>query len=381
MIYRFGSVLAAALLAISAPVSAQSAPFYALTFLEHKQYAIRCAARYECEIQLEAGERVNDGFNAHIDQWDPHIGYSGDKELTPHLVLRPSRSGLRTNIILTTTKRTYYLLAVSTSMQQPSYYSFSYVDNTYKSLANLAIATQTALRANGGELQPAPTAPPADVASLATACFDFDYSYLVDRNVQSDHAPHARPSNEALPPSLQPHVVCSDGSHTYVEFPLQREVPSDVPISLAVTAEGDTLINYTYVASLNRFTVDGVYDSFVLEIGSQARPLRLRIFHAGRGNPPSGKRDPRPIPIARPADLAVLGSPSPSATPQPSQGSQPTPGLIATRAPSAMTATPKPVRSRLHRKRRLPSHSAKRHLKPPRVSRQRPPSQSSILRS
>lgn len=280
--------------------AAGATPFHTLTFVEHHQYGVSCAARYECDVQLEAGERVNDGFNAHIDQWDPHIGYTGEKLLTPHLILRPSRPDLRTNIILTTTKRTYYLLVYSTNAQEPSYYSFSY-ERLYRDLARLAIATQAAIRAS--TVAPVPSPTPADVADLNRQCFDYNYSYLLDRSVQTDHVPRGRPSGDALPESLIPKLVCSDGQHTYVEFPLQREVPSDLPISLAVTAEGDTLINYTYVASLNRFTVDGVYDSFVLEIGSQSNPLRLRIYHAGLGHPPSGRRDARPIPINTPGTV------------------------------------------------------------------------------
>ena len=336
------ALVAAAAFSLEAAVAvADDRPFVSFTFTDRHQYTIDCAARYECDIQLDSGERVNDGFNANIDDWDPHIGYSGEKRLTPHLVLRPSRSGLRTNIILTTTKRTYYLLAVSSDRQQPSYYSFSF-DDTYRELARRAVATQTALRASGA--RPVPTPTPADVADLSSTCFDYDYSYLVDRNVQSDHVPRARPSNETLPQSLVPKLVCSDGSHTFVEFPVGREVPADLPISLAVTSEGDTLINYTYLASLNRYTVDGVYDSFVLELGSQSAPLRLRIYHAGRGNPPAGRHDPRPIPITTPGASAASNA-SPGAASIRTANASPAPsGSPASSAPSAPSASPSPAR-------------------------------------
>lgn len=300
-------LIAIVLIAQGGRVHAQSsAPFHSLPFADHREYALRCAAGFECDVQLESGERVNDGFNAHIEDWDPHIGYSGVDKVTPHLILRPTVANLRTNIILTTTKRTYYLLAVSTDTHMPSYYTFSYPDETYHQLNRMSLATQAALAAVRNRPQAAPSSTPADVSNLGTTCIDYDYSYAVDRSVQTDHSHAARPSTEQLPVDLIPRIVCTDGQHTFIEFPRQQEVPSDLPISLAVTAEGDTLINYTYVALLNRFTIDGVYDTFVLEIGSQNRPLRLRIYHGSHGNPP---RKPKPTRIDPPADLQLINRP------------------------------------------------------------------------
>ena len=302
----WGVATAAALLI---PAAAIGSSFTSLPFADRREYVVTCAAHYECDVQLQPGERVNDGFNAHNEDWDPHIGYTGEHSLTPHLVLRPSRAGLRTNIILTTTKRTYYLLAESTGSDSPSYYSFAYVDDTYRDAARSALALQAALRAQGGLLTPEPTPSPANVANLSNVCFDFDYSYGVDNSVQPDHAKFAHPNRDPLPPNYVPKEVCSDGKHTYIDFPYQREVPADLPVTFAVGAEGDTLINYTYVASLNRYTIDGVYDSFVLELGSQTSPLRLRIYHGMRGNPPTGRHVATPTPILTPSATSDVALP------------------------------------------------------------------------
>lgn len=300
-------LFAACVILSVAPVSAQSStPFHDLQFRDHEQYFVQCAAGFECDIQLQPGERVNDGFNAHMEDWDPHIGYSGVDKVTPHLVLRPTVPHLRTNIILTTTKRTYFLLAVSTNRVEPSYYTFSYADETFRELNRRSLAMQAALRASRRAAVPIPTATPANVALIGSACVDYDYSYAVDRNLQFDHTHGARRNNDPLPTALIPRVVCTDGSHTFIEFPRQQEVPSDLPISLAVSAEGDTLVNYTYVASLNRFVVDGVYDSFALELGTQDQPFRLRIYHAGRGNPPRSRELVRIVP---PTDRNLLDRP------------------------------------------------------------------------
>ena len=134
-------------------------------------------------------------------------------------------------------------------------------------------------------------------------------------------------------------MVCTDGTHTYVEFPRAQEAPADIPISLAVTTEGDTLIDYTYVATLNRFTIDGVYDSFALEVGSQDQPLRIRIYHGKRGNPPT---DPKPIRIGLPPDLDQIDRPIvPMQTPLVS--TVPTYQPIDQRQPTSYVPTPAPT--------------------------------------
>jgi len=251
------------------------ATFMSMAYVDHREFSIACAARLECDIQLQPGERVNDGFNAHITEWDPHIGYVGSGPFTPHLVLRPSRAGLHTNIILTTTRRTYYLNVSSTDDSEPTYYNFTYNDDVYSNLAKLAVATQTALRAQGGG--PAASLGASDLKAL---CIDNGYTTHYD-GLPADHPPHTRTARGVFPPEWTPQLVCNDGKHTFIQMPALREQPADNPTLHAITADGDTLINFTYDRDANRYIADGIYDSLVLQLGSQDSPLRLRIDHSG----------------------------------------------------------------------------------------------------
>jgi type IV secretory pathway VirB9-like protein len=314
------------------------ATFIGLHFAERQEFTIRCVVGLECDVQLEPGERVNDGFNAQKGEWDPHMAYTGGGQMPlPHLILRPSENAHRTNIILTTTRRTYYLLLVPIKSSGPLYYSFQYDSTTYRNLANLALATQTALKyQNGAGVHPVPTATPADVADLHSVCIDYNYTYTIDRYLADDHPHNAKPSNDAFPGEWKPQTVCSDGKHTYVQLTPQAQLPVDLPIAFALTAEGDTIINSTFNANRWRYTVDGVYGDIVLELGSQFRPLRLRLHHPDPYGTIPEKRgkhqhDPQPVNAATPvaamstvagqsAQSVVAPTPAPNVAPQTSQG-------------------------------------------------------------
>ncbi len=322
------------------------ATFIGLHFAERQEFTIKCVVGLECDVQLEPGERVNDGFNAQKGEWDPHMAYTGAGRMPlPHLILRPSLNARRTNIILTTTRRTYYLLLIPVKSSDPIYYSFQYDSTTYRNLANLAVATQTALKGQTSPgAHPAPTATPADVADLHGVCIDYHYTYTIDRYLADDHPHNAKPSSDAFPGEWKPQMVCSDGQHTYVQLTPQKQLPVDLPIAFALTAEGDTIINSTFNANRWRYTVDGVYTDIVLELGSQYRPLRLRLHHPDPYGTIPEKRgrhqhDPQPVNVVKPAtalttsnaagkSMAQSGpmpSPSPSATfkPMPSPASPP----------------------------------------------------------
>ena len=327
----------ACVLLLATSFAGAQAQFGTLHFAERQAFTIACPIGLECDIQLEPGERVNDGFNAQKDEWDPHMAYTGGGQMPlPHLILRPGQQAQRTNIILTTTRRTYYLLLVPIRSRDPKYYAFAYDSTTYRNLANLAVATQTALKGQNGPggAKPAPSPTPADVADLRSVCIDYRYTYTIDRYLPDDHPHNAKPSTDLFPGEWKPQSVCSDGQHTYVQLYPQKQLPVDLPIAFALTAEGDTMINSTFNGNRWRYTIDGVFADLVLELGSQYRPLRLRLHHPDPyGTIPEGRgrhqHDPKPVnalsaaPTSSSAPLAAQASaaPAPGASPHASSGS------------------------------------------------------------
>jgi type IV secretory pathway VirB9-like protein len=338
-------LLAASMLPPHRAVNAAS--FQALHYADNKQFVIKCSVMLECTVALEPGEEYNDAFNARVAEWEPHMAYEGGNKLKkPLLVLRPGERARETNVVLTTTRRTYYLELIPIFPKhaydhlEPIYYNFQYDNTTYSDLNSQAIATQQAIRAQGGAraMSPSPTPTPADVADLASVCVDYDYSYIIARYLPDDHPHNAKPSSDPYPGTWKPLVVCSDGQHTYMQFTASAQAPVDLPVVLALTAEGDTVIKSTFNAARWRYTVNGVYDRFVLQVGSQYRPLRMVILHKNKDGvvPEQQGKHATPIPIVPPVTVA------PSAPPMPKPVAAPSPVAIV--APSAVPSTsPNPV--------------------------------------
>jgi type IV secretion system protein TrbG len=273
---------------VLAAVAALADPFSVLRYHSHQQDVISCPANFECDIELESGERINNGYNAWTHDWDPHVGYTGDRNATPHLVLKPYQANLRTNIILTTTRRTYYFLVSSTNDSVPRYYRFEY-----------DVPRQLTLR-HQPKPRPRPEPTPVQDADLYRVCIDYAYSYLIDTNPGNDHAHRATASTQTFPAEFIPQVACTDGRHTFVQFPFSRETSADLPLHLAVTPEGDTIANATYVFQRARYVIDGVYPDMVLEMGSQSSPIRLRILHSRHFSQRRHHHDTLPTPIIPP---------------------------------------------------------------------------------
>jgi hypothetical protein len=205
--------------------SAFADPFSVLRYHQHQQDVISCPANFECDIELESGERINNGYNAWTRDWDPHVGYTGDRNATPHLILKPYQANLRTNIILTTTRRTYYFLVSSTNDSAPRYYRFEYDAPRHPMLGHQP------------KSRPRPKPTPVQDADLYHVCIDYAYSYFIDTNPGNDHAHRATASTLTFPAEFIPQVACTDGRHTFIQFPFSRETPADLPLHLAVTPE------------------------------------------------------------------------------------------------------------------------------------------------
>lgn len=296
-----------ALVASTGATASKAAALQSIAYIPGHDSTIVCPfdpqqnAGYECEIVLARGERVNDGLNAEAPQWDPHVIYDGDPQggldvLRPHLVLRPARLGLRTNVLLTTSRhRTYRILFVSDAGTEPAYYAYNYaaeerarnLANSMHELALRAVATQAALRAQAaaGAAAGPKISPLADLTTRCTPGSDY---YADAPTGGKDARILHEPPNQR--PPFAPARVCHDDVHTYVQFPTPIVAPVDVPVLHAVTDEGDTLINASFDPTLGRYTTDGVYDELVLVSGSQRSPVRL-LLH--RYAPATSKRGHR----------------------------------------------------------------------------------------
>ncbi len=209
---------------------------------------IVCAPLYVCDLALQEGEAVNDLNVGDSVRWKitPATQGAGDTLIT-HVMIKPTDVGLVTNLVITTSRRTYIIKLLARERDWMPRVGFEYPDDP---------ATQWRLyRASLEERRLTTAAKPASPAPS----LDFGYSVFGD-------AP------------WKPLRVYTDGTKTYIQFPPEvgsSELPALVEIAddnsfLGIESffNGPVthLVNYRFIE--HRFEVDKVLDNARLAAGA-----------------------------------------------------------------------------------------------------------------
>jgi len=195
-------------------------------------YEVYAAPGYLSTIELEPGEAIITIAAGDTTRWMVEETSSGDAiEPRAILLIKPTRHGIRTNIVLTTDRRTYLIEAISV---QGSAYS-----------------AQTAWRYPG-------SAAGANAGVIGgVGLEDLNFRYRID--VVRGSAPRWRPVR-----------VFDDGRRTYIEFPLDLATSEAPPLFLR--DGGDVaLVNYRVVG--NRYVVDRLFDIAELRLGARNQTI------------------------------------------------------------------------------------------------------------
>uniref|UniRef100_E6QPA7 Uncharacterized protein n=1 Tax=mine drainage metagenome TaxID=410659 RepID=E6QPA7_9ZZZZ len=293
------------------PILGLSASFVPLRWQSHHQYTITCPQMLECTVKLHAGEKLNGAYGSNTTQWAINLAYVGEQpHIVPELVVRPASAGLSTNVVITTSQRTYHLYFRSVASNDPNYYHFVFATPAPPPPAPIPTPTPVALGA----------------VPLALACNGDTFRVS------------AASGSAAL---WRPTQVCTDGAHTYVQEQITRDARTNVPVVASLDGSSEQLINYTYDASRARFIVDGVYHELALIGGTPSHPWRIYVEHQrDEAALPIGHRSGSnatptaapinapfivPTPVAHEADAHVMlanaaapvDPPTPAATPAP----------------------------------------------------------------
>ncbi len=250
--------VALALFSVAAvPATAAEATWRTVQYRSHQQVTINCGAALLCEIELQPGERVRAGLGSEVPLWDNHLVYSGDRVSTPHLSVKPESAGLHENVLLTTTRRTYRLFLNSTRATSTMHVIFSYDDEGRA--REHAVARRRA-RQIVSRPEPKPTVAP--IITLEAAC-----------------ASMAQPEwrVDPTPSEFHPRQICESPDHTFIALPQTTTQPSDLPIPLAVTPDGDRPVNYRYDADTRVFMLDGAGAEYAFVATAGRRTIRLRM--------------------------------------------------------------------------------------------------------
>ncbi|WP_257538932.1 P-type conjugative transfer protein TrbG [Sphingobium sp. CFD-1] len=209
-------------------------------------YKLITAPERITDIALEQGEMLVSVASGDTVRWvigDTSSG-SGPTKRT-HILVKPSLTGLSTNLLIMTDRRAYHLALVSTGRTALTGISWNYPEDALLALR----------RANDAARPAEPIAAGIQVEQL-----HFNYEISGDT------------------PTWRPLRAFDDGRQTYIEFPASIVV-GDVPPLFLVDGKGEAqLVNYRLKGRF--YLVDRIFDQAELRFGTRKQQV-VRITRTG----------------------------------------------------------------------------------------------------
>ena len=219
-------------------------------------YQVYTAPGAVTDIALQAGETLVAVAAGDTARWvigDTTSGTGTDKRT--HILVKPFATGLATNLVVTTDRRSYHLQLTATSRTAMAALSWTYP-------ADELIALRKAAE------QSAAAAPVAE--GLAVDNLHFNYAVSGDR------------------PAWRPLRAFDDGRQTLVEFPASIAVGEAPPLFVIGPSGEAELVNYRVRGRF--YVIDRIFDVAELRLGTK-KPEIVRINRvAGRTMGRKGKR-------------------------------------------------------------------------------------------
>lgn len=216
--------------------------------------SVVCAPLYVCDIALQAGEIINDINVGDAVRWKiaPATSGSGAEKVT-HVVVKPVDSGLSTNLVISTDRRSYFIKLVSTKTDWMPAVAFAYPDEVKR---EWAAYQQQEQRHQAATILP---------TGHRLTELDFEFALSGDT------------------PSWRPVRVYSDGTKTFIQFPTAMS-SADAPALVALGKDGglfteasEQLVNYRLAG--NTYVVDKVLGKAALISGIGSAQERVTITH------------------------------------------------------------------------------------------------------
>lgn len=214
-----------------------------------------CTPLFVCGIRLQPGEVVIQIDSGDSVRWHvtPSVSGSGPTATTS-LMVKPTDSGLKTNLSVATNRRRYNISLVSTLDDWMPEIAFSYPEEPMAAWANYTHMFKSPEK----DASAAPAECPSNDLKMETTNLNFDYKISGDE------------------PSWLPLRVFSDGTKTYIDFP--KEMCSDTAPALVLIDdfEREQLVNYRMINE-TRYMVDKVIQRAALVTGAEGEQIRVEI--------------------------------------------------------------------------------------------------------
>ena len=212
-------------------------------------YQVYTAPGAVTDIALQPGEGLISVAAGDTVRWvvgDTTSGSGADKRT--HILVKPFASGLATNIVITTDRRSYHLQLTATARTAMAALSWTYPADQLIALRRASDQAEAA----------APIATGLSIDSL-----HFDYAVSGDR------------------PAWRPLRAFDDGRQTFIEFPTSIAVGEAPPLFIVGPTGEAELVNYRV---RDRFyVVDRIFDAAELRLGTKKQQV-VRIERVGEGN-------------------------------------------------------------------------------------------------
>jgi P-type conjugative transfer protein TrbG len=234
----------------------QANDFLQLPYSESEQPIITCQPLKVCDIALEMGEVITSVKGGDTARWIFDEMYSGDCDSRqPHVLVKPKFADISSDMVIATTKRTYHIGLLS----KPDHYirqaKFYYPDEMIKQLNALHARMEA-------ELKQKETMIVASVPSIDPDRLDFHYHISAYGN-----------------PAWQPLHAFNDGTHVFIEMPLQLRV-TNAPVLFIQTRSGEKeLVNYRI--KKNYYIVDELFKQAILVSGLGCEQENVTITYTG----------------------------------------------------------------------------------------------------
>ncbi len=227
--------LLAAVFAIAVPETARAVDPYGALVLPNGTvkfpygYAnahLTCRPLLVCDITLGNQEAILNVAVGDSVRWIVASANSGPGGTTPHVFVKPTEFNLTTNLVVTTTKHTYYIDLTSAKSSGPSRIGFYYPDEEREARRNALLVERIAA---------AQAARPVPTPSPIPPRLEFRYTMSGDA-------------------SILPHLVYNDGAHIYLQY---EKLPPDLPVPYATSSGGsEQIVNYRVAGTT--IIVDGL---------------------------------------------------------------------------------------------------------------------------
>lgn len=209
-------------------------------------YKLITAPERITDIALEQGEMLVSVASGDTVRWvigDTSSGNGATKRT--HILVKPSLTGLSTNLLITTDRRAYHLALVSTGRTALTGISWSYPEDALLALRRANDAARSA---------------EAIAAGIQVEQLHFNYEISGDT------------------PTWRPVRAFDDGRQTYIEFPASIVV-GDAPPLFLVDGKGEAqLVNYRVKDRF--YVVDRIFDQAELRLGTKKQQV-VRVARTG----------------------------------------------------------------------------------------------------